>query len=483
MPTKALRRFDSRSGVAIGLLRIEERTPMSHRAIAVGLATAMALFVAVAPAAAQSVQLVPFGGQTFSSPLYVTGAPGDPSRVFVVERDGRIRLVKDGVTQATPFLDISGDVCSYFGCGQESGLVSMALAPDYAASGLFYVFYTRDSAVSTEQHYLRIEEFRRSAVNPDVADSASRRIVLEIPHLESVFHNGGQLQFGPDGPLYISVGDGGTGGGNGQNTGVLLGKLLRIDPSGTAPGQYSIPADNPFAGATPGADEIYSYGLRNPYRFSFDRLTGDLTIGDVGQAGWEEIDFVPSGAGSGANFGWNCFEGSQPYAGAPPSCTPPPANHTPPVLEYPNPGTGAAVNGGYVIRDGALPSLLGRYIYADTYDVFGGELRTAQLFPGGSSGDSGLGLFPPPHVVSFGEDACAHIYVATLGGAVYRLEPTSGPFACIPQVPPPPRPPTTTGSPTTPTVVKKKKCKKHKKKHSAESAKKKKCKKKKKKKH
>jgi hypothetical protein len=256
-----------------------------------------------------------------------------------------------------------------------------------------------------------------------------------------VFHNGGQLQFGPDGLLYISVGDGGTGGGNGQNTGVLLGKLLRIDPSGTLPGQYSIPASNPFAGATPGADEIYSYGLRNPYRFSFDRLTGDLTIGDVGQASWEEIDFVPSGAGSGANFGWNCFEGSQPYADAPPSCTPPPANHTPPVLEYRNPhmpDMGAAVNGGYVIRDGALPSLLGRYIYADTEGVFGGELRTAQLFPGGSSGDSGLGLFTPPHVVSFGEDACAHIYVAALGGAVYRLEPTSGPFPCIPQKPPPP---------------------------------------------
>jgi glucose/arabinose dehydrogenase len=413
-----------------------KRTPLIITTL---VATAAALLGAVAPAAAQSVQLVPFGGQTFSLPKYVTGAPGDPSRVFVVERDGTIRLVKDGVTQATPFLDISGDVCSYFDCGQESGLASMALAPDYAASGLFYVFYARDSAVSTEQHYLRIEEFRRSAANPDVADPASRRIVLEIPHLESVFHNGGQLQFGPDGLLYISVGDGGTGGGNGQSTGTLLGKLLRINPAGTLPGQYSIPADNPFAGATPGADEIYSYGLRNPYRFSFDRLTGDLTIGDVGQASWEEIDFVPSRAGSGANFGWNCFEGSQPYAGAPPSCTPPPANHTPPVLEYPNPGTGAAVIGGYVIRDGALPSLLGRYIYADTYDVFGGELRTAQLSAGGSSGDAGLGVSATT-VVSFGEDACAHIYVAAFGGAVYRLEPTSGPFPCIPQKPPPPPP-------------------------------------------
>jgi glucose/arabinose dehydrogenase len=407
-----------------------------RRALAVGLAAALAFLVGVASAVAQSVQLVPFGGQTFSSPFYVTGAPGDPSRVFVVERTGTIRLVRDGVTQDAPFLDISDNVCSPAdGCGGESGLFSMAFAPDYSRSGLFYVFYTRDSAVPGEAHYLRIEEFRRSAVYPDVADPASRRIVLEIPHLENTSHNGGQLQFGRDGLLYISVGDGATGGNPSQSTETLLGKLLRINPAGTMPGEYSIPPDNPFAGATPGADEIYSYGLRNPYRFSFDRLTGDLTIGDVGQVRWEEIDFAPSGAGRGANFGWNCFEGSQPYSGAPPSCTPPPPNHTPPVLEYSNPDPGlSAVNGGYVIRDGALPSLLGRYIYADTYDVFGDELRTAQLFAGGSSGDSGLGVFAT-YVDSFGEDACAHIYVAAIEGTIYRLEPTSGPFPCMP--PPP----------------------------------------------
>jgi glucose/arabinose dehydrogenase len=413
---------------------------MRRSALALSLATAFVLLIGVAPAAGQTVQLVPFGGQTFSSPYYVTGAPGDPSRLFVVEGGGTIRLVKDGLTQGVPFLDISGDVCSPAdGCGGESGLFSMATTPDYATSGLVYVFYTRDSAVPSEQHYLRIEEFRRSTTNPDVADPASRRIVLEIPHLEFGNHNGGQLQFGPDGLLYTSVGDGGSGGdpnGNGQNTGTLLGKLLRINPAGTLPGQYSIPADNPFAGATPGADEIYSYGLRNPWRFSFDRLTGALTVGDVGQGSREEIDFVPTGAGRGANFGWNCFEGSQPFSGAPASCTPPPANHTPPVLEYPNPSPGqAAVAGGYVIRDGALPSLLGRYIYADTFDAFGGELRAAQLFAGGSSGDSGLGV-SAPNVVSFGEDACAHIYVTTIGGTVYRLEPTSGPFPCMPEAPP-----------------------------------------------
>ncbi len=420
---------------------------MRLRALIVGLAAAGALLSAAAPAVAQSVQLVPFGGQTFNQPYYVTGAPGDPSRVFVVEGGGTIRLVKNGVTQAAPFLDISSDVYKGPGLCSDCGLFSMALAPDYATSGLFYVFYTR-APTGTEAFDLRIEEFRRSAANPDVADPASRRIVLEIPREknpdgpETTGHNGGQLQFGPDGLLYISVGDGDCcpdPAGNAQNTAVLNGKLLRINPTGTMPGQYSSPADNPFAGATPGADEIYAYGLRNPYRFSFDRLTGDLTIGDVGEATWEEIDFMPRGTGRGANFGWNCFEGNHVFLMAPASCTSsPPANPTPPVLEYPhptNPHGPAAVSAGYVIRDGALPSLLGRYIYADTYNTLGGQPHTVQLSAGASSGDSALGV-SATNVVSFGEDACAHIYVATIGGTVYRLEPTSGPFPCSP--PPPP---------------------------------------------
>ena len=395
---------------------------MRRRAIAVALTTAIALLVGVAPAAAQSVQLAPFGGQFFSPPYYVTGAPGDPSRVFVVEGAGTIRLVKDGVTQCDSLpRHQRRRLLLADGCEGESGLFSMALAPDYATSGLLLrLLY---AGLGSLQASSTTCVSRSSAARPPIPMSPippAGGSCSRSPTSNSTIHNGGQLQFGPDGLLYISVGDGGPQGdpnGNGQNTGTLLGKLLRINPAGTVPGQYSIPADNPFAGATPGADEIYSYGLRNPWRFSFDRLTGDLTIGDVGQASWEEIDFVPNGAGRGANFGWNCFEGSQPFAGAPSSCTPPPPNHTPPVLEYPHPAAGsAAVNGGYVIRDGALPSLLGRYIYADTYDVFGGELRTAQLFAGGSSGDSGLGVFAT-NVVSFGEDACAHIYVAAIGGS------------------------------------------------------------------
>jgi glucose/arabinose dehydrogenase len=356
-------------------------------------------------ASAQSVQLVQFGGQMFNSPYYVTGAPGDPSRVFVVEGGGQIRLVKNGATQATPFLEISGDVCSSAdGCGGESGLFSMALAPDYARSGLFYVFYTRDA--SPGAHVLRIEEFRRSASNPDLADPGSRRIVLEINHLDAANHNGGQLQFGPDKFLYAATGDGGGGqSANAQNLASQLGKLLRIDPHGPT--------------------QIYSSGLRNPYRFSFDRSTGDLAIGDVGEGSWEELDYAPEGGGAGANFGWNCFEGFAVFSG----CAVP--NHSPPVLVYPNPPSGpAAVIGGFVIRDSALPALAGRYIYGDEAGALGTQLRTAVLQPGGAVGDAALPGVSVGGVSSFGQDACGHIYVASLGGSVSRLEPTAGPFPC-----------------------------------------------------
>jgi glucose/arabinose dehydrogenase len=378
-----------------------------RRAILLTAALVPALVLVIfgaAPARAQSVQLVPFGGQSFDLPFYVAGAPGDPSRVFVVEGGGTIRLVKGGVTQPAPFLDISGDVCSSpDGCEGESGLFSIALAPDFTSSGLFYVYYTRDA--SPGAHVLRIEEFRRSASNSDLADPGSRRIVLEIPHLGASNHNGGQLQFGPDRLLYAGTGDGGGGqSANAQNSASQLGKLLRIDPHGPI--------------------QIYSSGLRNPYRFSFDRSTGDLTIGDVGESSWEEVDYKPEGAGAGANFGWDCFEGFAVSSG----CAVP--NHSAPALVYPNPGSEpSAVNGGYVIRDSALPSLQGRYIYADTFDALGGQIRTAVLAPGGASGDAPLGI-TASGVSSFGQDACGHIYVATLGGSVSRLQPTSGAFPC-----------------------------------------------------
>jgi glucose/arabinose dehydrogenase len=380
---------------------------------------------AAQPATAQ--QLVPFGGQTYTAPRYVAGEPGDPSRIYVVEGAGRIRLIINGATQLTPFLDIAGDVCfSNEGCGGESGLFSMAFAPDYVSSGLFYVFYTRDVAVV--QHELVIREFRRTT-DPNNIDEATGRDVLVIPHPDASNHNGGQLQFGPDGLLYISTGDGGSTPQNGQSTTTLLGKILRINPAGAGPGDYSIPASNPFVGLA-GSDEIYSYGLRNPYRFSFDRLTGDLAIGDVGGGSREEIDFVPNGAGRGANFGWTCFEGNLQLSTTGP-CTPPLPNYTPPVRDYTRAGSSAAVNGGYVVRDTALPSLLGRYLYADTFDALNNQIRSAQLFPGGFSGDAPTGM-TASLVFSFGEDACGHVYVAH-GSTVSRIEPSSGPFPCAPQ--------------------------------------------------
>lgn len=391
------------------------------------LALAAACLLAPATAQAQSVQLAPFGGP-YVSPYFVAGEPGNPSRVYVVEGAGRIRLVVDGTTQAGDFLDITGDVCfSSDTCGSESGLFSMAFAPDYATTGLFYVFFTRDA---TPEHDLVIREFQRTT-DPNDIDEATGRDVIVIPHPDAANHNGGQLQFGPDGLLYISIGDGGSTPGNGQLLTTRLGKLLRInpaDPPGVA--SYSVPADNPFVDGEPGgnADEIYSYGLRNPYRFSFDRLTGDLTLGDVGLGAREEIDFLANGGARGVNFGWVCFEGTQPTG----SCGTLPSNHTPPVLEYTRSGSSAAVNGGYVVRDTALPSLLGRYLYADTFDALNNEIRSAQLFPGGSSGDAPTGL-TANFVVSFGEDACGHVYVAH-GNTVSRIEPTSGPFPCAPQV-------------------------------------------------
>ena len=257
----------------------------------------------------------------FQQPLTVTGAPGERSRVFVVQKSGQVELILGGHKQSRPFLDLSGSVNS---SGGEQGLLGLAFPRDYAKSGLFYVDYT------TSDNNLRIAQFHRSAASPNQADPASGRTVLTIDHHKYNNHNGGQLAFGPDGFLYIGVGDGGSEGdpeGNGQNTDTLLGKILRIDPS--PGGGYTIPSSNPFAGKSGHRGEIWAYGLRNPWRFSFDRKTGDLIVGDVGQDLYEEIDFQAKGTGAGANYGWSVLEanrrnkpGSAPHA-VPPSVVAP----------------------------------------------------------------------------------------------------------------------------------------------------------------
>jgi len=341
---------------------------------------------------------------TFDEPLFVTAPPGDRKRVFVVEKTGRIRLLLSGRRVASPFLDLSGDVST----GGEQGLLSMAFAPDYARSGRFYVDFT-DRNGNT-----RIQEFKRSRGNPNRADPSSRRQVLFISQpFEN--HNGGLVLFGPDHLLYIGMGDGGSAGDPGnraQNLNVLLGKLLRIDPRKSGGAPYRVPRSNPFVGR-PGRDEIYSYGLRNPWRFSFDSRTGALYIGDVGQDRFEEVDYEPRSAARGRDFGWSCFEARHRFNDS--RRCPNPAF---PVLEY-GLHPKCAVTGGVVVRDRRLPALTGRYVYAD---FCGGDVRTFRISGRKATGDRGLGLHVDS-LSSFGVDARGRVYATSLDGPVYRLAP------------------------------------------------------------
>jgi glucose/arabinose dehydrogenase len=370
-----------------------------RRAAACTAAALAAAAVCASPAAA-AVQLVKIGD--FSSPIFVAAPPGDGARLFVVERAGRIQLVHDGVRRQ--FLDISTTVRT----DGERGLLSMAFAPDYAASGLFYVF---DVEAATGD--VKIEEFRRSATDPDVADPASRREVMREPHSASN-HNGGQLQFGPDGYLYATIGDNATSS-NAQALTNVYGKVLRIDPRA---GQPLVPADNPWAGQAPKRGEIWSLGLRNPWRFSFDRQTADLVIADVGAGSWEEVDWAPRGAGGGRalNFGWPTCEGF---------CTSPQPAFTEPVLVHDHTSF-CAITGGYVTRTDDLPSLAGRYVYGDYCDD---TLRSATLLQPQVTDDRAESLAVPA-LVSFGEDACGHLFAVSANGPVYRLSEQSPPPAC-----------------------------------------------------
>ncbi len=342
---------------------------------------------------------------SFSEPTYLTAPRGDRRR-FVVERGGRIVLVKGGRTLDEPFLDISDLVST----GGESGLLSMAFAPDYSDSGRFYVYYT------DQQGYITIAQFRRQEGNPDRADAASRRTVMRVPH-NRFNHKGGQIQFGPDGRLYAAFGDGGGGGDpdeNAQDLSRMLGKLVRIEPR--PGGGYSVPRSNPFRGRSGARPEIFAYGLRNPYRFSFDRRTGALTIGDVGQDAVEEIDYTP-GRGSdrapraGDNFGWDVWEGRDRYEdGSAPG-------HVRPVIAHSQDGGFCSIIGGYVIRDRSLGrGWTGRYVYGDYCNPV---IRLARL-RSGSAPNRGTRL-RVPGLVSFGEDGQGRVYAISLNGPVYRL--------------------------------------------------------------
>jgi glucose/arabinose dehydrogenase len=341
-----------------------------------------------------------------ASPLFLT-APAADARLFIVERPGRVRILRGGALLPTPFLDISARVST----AGEGGLLSIAFHPQYAANGFFFAYFTDPGGD------IAIERFQVSAGNPDVATAAGLRI-LTIAHRSFTNHKGGLVAFGPDGYLYLGTGDGGGGGdplGNGQDLGALLGKLLRIDVSNaTASEPYAIPPTNPFAGQAGRRGEIWANGLRNPWRYAFDAATGLLYIADVGQDRVEEVNVVPA-ASAGLNYGWNLTEGSLCYPGEP--CNK--QGITLPVLEYAHDGAGGcSITGGRVYRGAALPELRGRYFYSD---YCSGWLRSF-LYAGGNAGEQvDWGIAGVGQVLSFGEDASGELYLLAASGRVYRI--------------------------------------------------------------
>lgn len=339
-----------------------------------------------------------------SNPAFVTALPGD-SRLFIVELPGRIRILRDGVLLSQPFLDIRGIVSS----GGERGLFSVAFHPEYQQNGFFFVSYTDLSGAS------RIARYRVSA-HPDLADGASEKAIVSVaqPYAN---HNGGQIAFGPDGMLYIGLGDGGSGGdplGHGQNRATLLGSLLRVDVDSDDP--YGIPPDNPFVNDPDARPEIWAYGLRNPWRFSFDRETGHLHVADVGQNAWEEVNVVPADS-AGINFGWNRMEGRHCYASA--TCN---VNGLElPVYEYANSGDTCSVTGGYVYRGSAIPEVIGTYFFADYCE---GRLRSFRVQNGESMDARTWDLGRLGSITSFGEDSAGELYIVTAEGVLFRLNGT-----------------------------------------------------------
>jgi glucose/arabinose dehydrogenase len=364
--------------------------------------------LAAAVASAQPKLELRLFASGFNRPLDIAHC-GD-SRLFVVEQRGIIWVLDSAGNRLDTFLNIIARVRS---TANEQGLLGLAFAPDYAQSGHFYVNYTRQSDGATV-----VSRFSVSPTNPNRAEASSEQILLTQTQPYNN-HNGGCIKFGPDGYLYIGLGDGGSGGdpqNYAQNPASLLGKTLRIDVRSSLPGQpYGIPPDNPFVGNAAFRPEIWSWGWRNHWRFSFDRLTGDFWAGDVGQNAREEINFERPGLG-GRNYGWRCYEGTAPYNTN--GCQPASA-YTPPVFEYANPGLGRSVTGGFVYRGNRHPDLYGYYLFADY--VSGRWWATRQVAPD-SFVTSVLGVFTPSQISTFGEDRNGELYVAALSqGTVYRI--------------------------------------------------------------
>ncbi len=365
-------------------------------------ATASASTTATISAAAPTIGVQPIVSG-LSNPLFLT-APASDSRLFIVEKPGRIRIVENGSLLQAPFLDLAGQVSTGF----EQGLLGLVFHPSYASNGFFYVYYTAPNGD------IRVERYTRSGANPNLANAASAHLIITVPHSSETNHNGGMLAFGTDGKLYIGTGDGGGGGepdGNGQNRDVLLGKLLRIDVDGGDP--YAIPLDNPFVGRA-GRDEIWALGLRNPWRWAFDRVAGLLYVADVGQGAWEEVNVVPAATGS-LNYGWDVMEGlhcHEPLSG----CNQ--TGLTLPVLEYGHTGGACSITGGFVYRGAAIPSLQGTYFYAD---YCAGWVRSFRYANGAATDQKDWDFGDLDNILSFGEDAAGELYILSSNGTVYRI--------------------------------------------------------------
>lgn len=342
-----------------------------------------------------------------SFPLYLTSPPGDMNRLFIVEKTGAIRIVQDGTLLPTAFLDISSKVSG----GAEQGLLGLAFDPAYASNGRFVVHYT-DVAGDTQ-----LSAFHVSS-DPNVADAASEQVILTADQpFEN--HNGGQVLFGPDGFLYLGLGDGGSGNdpqGRGQDLSDLLGSILRLDLQSGNP--YGIPADNPFIAQAGARPEVWSYGLRNPWRFSFDRATGDLYIADVGQSQFEEVDVSLSseGSGKGVNYGWNVMEGAHCLTG---TCDQ--TGLALPVFEYDHSHGECSITGGYAYRGSAIPDLQGLYFFSDFCQ---GWVRSFRHQTGGVIELTDWPTLRPGGLVtSFGEDAAGELYVLASSGGVFKFVP------------------------------------------------------------
>lgn len=351
----------------------------------------------------------------FNQPLNIAHAGDGSGRLFVVERGGRIRIIKDGAVLPAPFLDVSAKVRT---AGGEQGLLGLAFSPDYASNGHFYVNYTDLQGTSVIARY-------SVSSNPDAADASSETVLLtlEQPYAN---HNGGHIAFGPnDGYLYIGFGDGGSANdplGSGQNTDTLLGKILRIDvESGVQP--YAIPATNPYAQTAGYRAEIWALGLRNPWRFAFDGATGDLYIADVGQALWEEVNFQPASSPGGENYGWSIMEGAHCFQ----SVTCDTAGLTLPVAEYDH-SLGCSITGGVVYRGAAYPALRGTYLYADYCSG-----RIWSLKRDGVAWEASLLLDTPYRITAFGEDEDGNVYLTHYtSGEIYRITDTSRVYVYFP---------------------------------------------------